>query len=164
MEAVLVDVFREDCFIGFRCKSESNCSRCVFFSFKVGELLGLVCFIIILAPLMFTFCGHDSHALLYETEGIPYRKALTLSLRGLSLGKSYDETISLLESSASLVYIMYLCCTEMALGTAFVGFLFQSHFKKSWLPAKWAKARRRRIGNDGEAAETMAVSKRKGNE
>jgi|TARA_B100000073_G_scaffold304950_1_gene273858 uncharacterized Zn finger protein (UPF0148 family) len=164
MEAILVDVFRVTVLSDSDARARAIGSRCVIFSFKVGELLGLVCFMIILAPFMITLVGMIGTLLLYETEGIPYRKALTLSLRGLSLGKSYDETISPLESSASLVYIMYLCCTEMALGTVFVGFLFQSHFKKSWLPAKWAKARRRRIGNDGEAAETMAVSKRKGNE
>jgi len=144
MEAVLVDVFRVTVLSDSDERARALGSRSVCCSFKVGEILGLTCFMLVLAPLVITFVGALATLFLYETEGVSYRKALTLSLRCLSLGKSYDETILTLENPASLVYILYLCCTEMAMGTVFVGFLFQSHFKKSWLPAQWAKARRER--------------------
>ena len=117
MEAVLVDVFRVTLLSDSDARARAIGSRSVFFSFKVGEILGLASFMLIFAPFMITVVGSLTTLLLYETEGITYRKALTLSLRGLSLGRSYDETILKLNNPASLVYILYLCCTEMAIGT-----------------------------------------------
>lgn len=156
MEAVLVDVFRVTLLSDSDARARAIGSRSVFFSFKVGEILGLASFMLIFAPFMITLVGSLTTLLLYETEGITYRKALTLSLRGLSLGRSYDETILKLNNPASLVYILYLCCTEMAIGTIFVGFLFQSHFKKNWFPAKWARARRKRNSSGGKAERAPA--------
>ena len=110
-------------------------------SFKVGEFLGLVCFVIVVAPFSLVFVGSLATLLLFETEGISYDRGFVLTLRGLSLGRSYDEPISKLDSTASLVFVLYLGCTAMALATLFVGFIFKSHFKKSWLPALLEKRR-----------------------
>ena len=62
MEAILVDVFRVTVLSDSDARARAIGSRCVIFSFKVGELLGLVCFMIILAPVYDYPCGHDRHA------------------------------------------------------------------------------------------------------
>jgi hypothetical protein len=154
MEHILIDFFRVSVISDSDTRERELGGRISLCSFKVGEIFGIMTFTIIVAPFVLLFVASIATLLLYETEGISYRKALMLTLRGLSLGKSYDVSIITLDNDASLVYILFLCCTEMGLGTVFVGFLFQSHFKKSWLPAKWARKRRENSSSEGGNTST----------